>query len=72
MAQYDNTLESREKNLQSGIQAWEKYNSGSSYWNAKYLRQRPVAGEGTNEDYWNYEMFIQLGYTNNFDAAVDC
>ena len=72
VAQYNNTHESRKKNLQSGIQVWAKYNSGSAYWNAKYLGQLPVAGEGTNEDYWNYETLIQLGYTDSFDAAVDC
>ncbi|KAJ5928717.1 cellulase [Penicillium verhagenii] len=67
-----NTLASRAKILETGLAAWKKYTRGSAYWTAKFTGNATVDGEGTQADYWNYETFIDLGYTNSESAAVSC
>ncbi|KAJ5802518.1 uncharacterized protein N7503_004968 [Penicillium pulvis] len=71
-AEIDNTFSSREQNLQTGLAAWKKYTQGSSYWTAKFTGNATVSGEGTQADYWNYETFINLGYTGSSTKAVAC
>ncbi|KAJ6080538.1 endo-beta-1-3-glucanase [Penicillium canescens] len=65
-----NTLASQEQNLQTGIAAWKTYTRGHSYWTAKFFGTTKVNGEGTQTDYWNYETFINLGFTGSSTEAV--
>ncbi|OQE18753.1 hypothetical protein PENSTE_c017G10260 [Penicillium steckii] len=67
-----NTLSSRAKTLQTGLVAWKKYTRGSAYWTTKFNGNDTVDGEGTQADYWNYETFIDLGYTKSTSEAVSC
>lgn len=71
-AQLQNTFASREKNLQTGIAAWKKYAQGGSYWTTSFAGNATVDGEGAQKDYWDYETFIKLGYTNSYSMAVAC
>ncbi|KAI5254589.1 endo-beta-1,3-glucanase, partial [Aureobasidium subglaciale] len=64
-AELNNTFALREKNLLTGLYAFGKYTSGSAYWTAKFLGTAKVDGEGTQQDYWNYSTFVDLGYTKN-------
>ncbi|KAK4122704.1 glycoside hydrolase family 5 protein [Parathielavia appendiculata] len=57
----NNTLASRRVNLNTGLQAWEKYTSGSAYWTYRFYGNVPVQGEGVQGDYWSYEKFMDLG-----------
>ena len=60
----NNTFASRAANLNSGINAWEKYTRGSAYWTYRFSGNAPVDGEGVQADYWSYEMFINKGLIN--------
>ena len=72
-AELNNTFTLREKNLLTGLYAFNKYTSGSAYWTAKFLGTAKVDGEGTQQDYWNYGTFVDLGYTKNVGrGAVYC
>ncbi|KAL4890518.1 glycoside hydrolase superfamily [Aspergillus ambiguus] len=71
-AQINNTFASRKKNLQTGLAAWKKYTRGSAYWTAKFTGNGTIDGQGTQADYWNYETFIDLGYTTSTANAVHC
>ncbi|TKX24417.1 cellulase-like protein 2 [Elsinoe australis] len=59
----NNRFANRKKNLQTGLCAFDKYTQGSAYWTAKFFGNATVDGEGTQADYWNYQTFIKLGYT---------
>lgn len=71
-AELDNTLASREKNLQTGLVAWKQHAQGSAYWTAKFSGNATVSGQGTQQDYWNYETFVKLGYTKSSTEAAQC
>ncbi|KAJ5895229.1 hypothetical protein N7495_006920 [Penicillium taxi] len=62
-----NSLALREVNLKAGISAFGQFTHGSAYWNVKFSSEVTVAG-GLQEDYWNYEGFIDAGY---FDGQVE-
>nr|BAG70961.1 endo-beta-1,3-glucanase [Penicillium multicolor] len=70
--QIANNFASRAKILETGLAAWKKYTRGSAYWTTKFTGNATVDGEGTQADYWNYETFINLGYTKSTSAAVPC
>ncbi|KAH6847212.1 glycoside hydrolase superfamily [Chaetomium sp. MPI-CAGE-AT-0009] len=57
----NNTLASREANLNAGLRAWEQYTRGSAYWTYRFSGNVPVDGEGVQGDYWSYETFIGMG-----------
>lgn len=69
---FNNSFSYRKANLNAGLYAFSKYTSGSSYWTAKYLGNGTVLGEGTQEDYWNFETFIDLGYIDPGIGAAYC
>ncbi|KAI9708499.1 MAG: hypothetical protein M1820_003960 [Bogoriella megaspora] len=69
---FGNSFSFRKQNVNAGLHAFSKYASGSSYWTAKYLGNGTVLGEGTQEDYWNFETFIDLDYINPSDGAAYC
>ncbi|KAL2110438.1 hypothetical protein VUR80DRAFT_1153 [Thermomyces stellatus] len=54
----NNTFDSREVNLNTGLGAWSQYTQGSIYWTYKSLGTETVDGEGTLGDYWNFSDFI--------------
>ena len=64
------TPASREKSLQTGIAAWKKHAQGGSHWTTSFTGNATVDGAGVQKDYWNYETFIKLGYTNSSPKAV--
>lgn len=68
----NNLLANREKNVQAGLYAADKFLQGSAYWTAKFKGNATVDGEGTQEDYWNFETFIDLGYVSLTAGAEYC
>lgn len=58
----ENTLASREYNLQAAQYTWNKYEHGSAMWTGRFFGNVSVNGEGTQGDYWDYDEFIDLGY----------
>ena len=68
----NNKFANREKNLNTGIYAYNKYTQGNAYWTAKFRGNVTVAGEGTQSDYWNYEGFIDLGLINEKEGKQYC
>ena len=67
----NNTLASREKNLQTAQSAWNHYEQGSTMWTGRFFGNVSVDGEGTQSDYWSYENFINLGYVKPVDQLGD-
>lgn len=67
-----NTFASRAMIFETGLAAWKKYTRGSAYWTTKFFGNATVDGQGTQADYWNYETFINLGYTKSTSAVVSC
>ncbi len=67
----NNTFASRAANLNTGINAWEKYTRGSAYWTYRCSGNVPVDGEGVQADYWSYETFINQGFLNS-SKGVGC
>ncbi|ETS87481.1 hypothetical protein PFICI_01309 [Pestalotiopsis fici W106-1] len=68
----NNLFVNRAKNLNTGLYAFAKYDHGSAYWTAKFSGTAAVVGQGTQEDYWNYETFIELGIFNAVSGAQYC
>lgn len=68
----NNLFSNRAKNLNTGLYAFNKYDHGSTYWNAKHFGTDPVAGQGIQADYWNFETFISLGYVHPCSGAAYC
>lgn len=68
----DNLFSTREKNLNTGLYAFAKYDHGSAYWTAKFSGNASVAGQGTQADYWSFENFINLGYVDPASGAQYC
>ena len=57
----DNTFESRARNLNTGLSAFEQYTRGSCYWTYRCSGDAQVDGEGVQGDYWSYETFVDMG-----------
>lgn len=68
----DNKLANRRKNLNTGLWAFAKYTRGSAYWTAKFSGNVPVAGEGVQGDYWDWEKFVDAGYVKASEGAKYC
>jgi aryl-phospho-beta-D-glucosidase BglC (GH1 family) len=68
----DNKFANRAKNLNTGLYAFSQYERGSAYWTAKFSGNVPVAGQGVQGDYWNYEGFIDLGIINPSQGKQYC
>ncbi|KAH8201598.1 hypothetical protein TruAng_004204 [Truncatella angustata] len=68
----NNTLMSREVNLNKGLYAWAKYTQGSAPWTTRMYGYAAVSGEGTQSDYWNFEYFLNLGFIHPTTEAGSC
>lgn len=68
----NNLFSTRQKNLNTGLYAFSKYEQGSAYWTAKFSGNASVVGQGVQGDYWNYETFVSLGYVNPSQGATYC
>lgn len=68
----NNLYANRAKNVNTGLYAFGKYDHGSAYWTAKFTGNATVVGQGTQQDYWNYETFIDLGFINPSQGAAYC
>ncbi|KAF7536309.1 hypothetical protein G7054_g4648 [Neopestalotiopsis clavispora] len=68
----NNTLASRESNLNTGLYAWSKYTQGSAPWTARMYGYDSADGEGTQSDYWNYEYFVNQGFIHPESAVGSC
>lgn len=45
------------------VYAYQKYNSGGAFWNAKMVNNTDAvsSGEGTLSDYWSFDGLIDAG-----------
>lgn len=68
----NNSLALRGRNLNAGISAFGQFTRGSSYWTAKFLSNATTEGQGDKGDYWNYEGFIEAGYTKQAQKKNFC
>jgi aryl-phospho-beta-D-glucosidase BglC (GH1 family) len=67
-----NSFDLRKRNLNVGLWAFRNWTQGSMMWTAKYPGTNPVLGEGTQEDYWSFETFVELGYVNASEGEGCC
>lgn len=65
---YNNSLALRERNFNAGVEAFRRHAQGSTFWTAKFSSNVTVDGQGTKEDYWNFEAFIDRDYIGQFGS----
>ncbi|KAL8281220.1 hypothetical protein RQP46_006254 [Phenoliferia psychrophenolica] len=64
-ATLNNSLSLRPKIFQTQLYAFQKYLSGATMWNVKYLdTDKVTSGEGNMADYWSFESLIEAGAVN--------
>lgn len=68
----NNKFANREKNLNAGLYAYNKYTQGNAYWTAKFFGNISVEGEGTQSNYWNYLDFIDMGFMKSNQTQQYC
>ncbi|KAJ9090788.1 hypothetical protein QFC21_007168 [Naganishia friedmannii] len=62
-SQYNNSLlvSRRQEVYDSQVVSFQKFLSGGAFWNTKFQGMMRVNGEGTQNDYWNFELLIDEG-----------
>ncbi|KAK6599926.1 putative exo-beta-1,3-glucanase [Botrytis cinerea] len=59
---YNNTLAGRKVIHDTQVYAYQKYVSGSAFWNVKMINNTAaVDGEGITSDYWSWELLVDQG-----------
>ncbi|TGO56176.1 hypothetical protein BCON_0081g00190 [Botryotinia convoluta] len=59
---YNNTLAGRKVIHDTQVYAYQKYVSGSAFWNVKMVNNTAaVDGEGITSDYWSWELLVDQG-----------
>ncbi|KAJ5935982.1 hypothetical protein N7454_005280 [Penicillium verhagenii] len=58
---YSNTYANRKDLFNTQRYAWSYYVQGGSFWNIKHNSSVAVDGQGTQKDYWSYELLIDAG-----------
>lgn len=58
---YSNTFANRKSLFNTQRYAWSYYVQGGSFWNIKHNSSVVVDGEGTQKDYWSYDLLIDAG-----------
>jgi hypothetical protein len=53
-----------ERNLKVGLVVFYEYSYGGAYWTWKFSGNATVDRQGTQADYWNYEGFVDRGYSS--------
>jgi len=59
--QFNNTLAERKTLFDTLRYSWATYVSGVAFWNIKTLNQDTVSGEGTTQDYRDFESLLDAG-----------
>jgi len=70
--QFNNTLAERKTLFDTQRYSWATYASGGAFWNIKNLNQAPVNGEGTVQNYWDYESLIADGIITTATNSSYC
>ncbi|RAH80604.1 glycoside hydrolase, partial [Aspergillus japonicus CBS 114.51] len=58
---YSNSYANRRTLFDTQRYAWSYYVQGGSFWNIKHKSTAKVDGQGTQQDYWSYELLLDEG-----------